>query len=171
MQNVGGGNPGSYLRVCDTLAGGGGLFVRAPSPFVGDLTGTLGSQYDALVFDRGGATQGVPEVFIHGGPNSTTYRPAAPMPLIVDQWHTIFHEFKAQNFALSGLLGGGGADPFEDVLSDVNGIFISMDVSTTTGFESGIDNVFLRAVPEPSSFAMFGISVFTLICCLRRTQS
>ena len=79
-------------------------------------------------------------------------------------------EFKAQNFALSGLLGGVGTDSFEDVISDVDGIFINMDVSTTTGFESGIDNVFLTAVPEPSSFTMIGIGATVLILYRRRMR-
>ncbi|MEQ9411965.1 MAG: hypothetical protein RIK87_29900 [Fuerstiella sp.] len=174
VENIGaGGNPDGFLRVKDTVAQGGGLFLRAPAPLFGDLSGFFGIRYDVFVFDNGSATTVAPEVFIHGGPNNTTYRSLVKAaPVVLNQWYTIMVEFNAAGFRRSGLLGSVGHDSFNEVLSDVHGVFINMDASTSGEFEAGLDNVALQSVLEPATIAMWAVmgGIGFLAHC-RRTKS
>ncbi len=149
------GNPGGFLLAEDEAAGGGGLAVSAPSPFTGNLARFNGIRWDEYVYVRGAGGSRVvrpTNIFIQGGTNGSIYGLADNPLTQIGVWKTRFVGFDPSSFALVQ-----GIDQFDDVITSVSEVWFELDTSTlASGPESGIDNIRLVAVPEPSSILMVG---------------
>lgn len=152
-----GGNPGGFLKVEDTQAGGGGLQISAPASFHGNLTAFKGIQWDEYLYVRGAGGSRVvsgTDLIIVGGANNSVYRLASNPPTLLGEWHTRFVEFDSAVFRLVS-----GTDTFNEVLESVSDFAFEMDTSSlSSGPESGIDNVGLVAVPEPASVVLVSLA-------------
>ena len=137
-----GGNPDGFLVVEDTQAGGGGLYVSAPSPFLGDL-----STYDAIAWDEylydcpnGNGLRTIP--FLMGLDSTEYWRADWEAPgLLVDSWVSRSMCLNESAWVLAP--NSRGQASFESVLHNVIMFGFSMDHSTLCNDEAGIDNVML----------------------------
>ncbi len=145
------GNPGESMQATDSEEGGGPLLARAPASYEGDLSGFLGISWDEFIVDMGSVTRLSTSVWIRGN-DGTTFRTDQTLgPL--DVWNTKFYEFEASSWILES-----GAASFEDVIADVEGLFVQMDVQGISGpgIESYVDNVTLVDNPVPTFETSWG---------------
>ena len=150
-----GGNPGGFMCVTDTTSGGWLRVEYTPSRF--DLTNYHAIQWDEFVYDNGPKTIiGTGAVLF--GSDGTIYEQNVPL-LSLNTWVTRSVSFESEwTLVRSGSMNF----TFEQVLQDA-GIGFTLDTSTTIrNRESGVDNLSLLLVPEPSSFglAMIGLLRF-----------
>ena len=165
-----GGNPNGFMVATDTLATGGPLLSHGPSPFLGDLSIYGGLQWDEYVYNNGIFTNGGTFVRLRGV-DGTIYDSDNAF-LSRESWNTKSVLFDD----LSGWTLKSGSSGFEDVVSNVDALFLSMDTSTLAdgNRESGIDNIgFLPGssagvVPEPSTVAMLGMGIAGMFGLKRR---
>jgi hypothetical protein len=156
-----GGNPNGYMLTTDTMAAGGSLLALAPSTLTGNLLAYSGLQWDEFVFSNHGTTTVSTSVLIRGA-DGTVYqsdRSLGPIAL----WNT-----KSASFLDSSdwILKSGSAS-FNDVLANVDALFLSLDTSTlgNGNRESGIDNIGLlerqvtNVVPEPATMGLMGMGL------------
>jgi hypothetical protein len=163
VQNTGG-NPGGFALTTDTVAAGGGLLARAPAPLTGDLSIYDGLQWDEFVYDNGDTTTVGTSVILQGS-DGTQYQSDRTLGP-VGSWNTKSISFLSSSDWI--LKSGTGSASFDDVVSDLNGLFLSLDTSTSGhgNKESGIDNVVLLdrpttggVVPEPATMSLLGIGI------------
>lgn len=142
-----GGNPGGFIAVDDTVAGGGGLYLSAPPEFTGDL-----SIYAAILWDENlehtSPPPGTPSYPILVGADGTRYRPISRVPIPLEAWRARGVRLEAQHWELVF-----GTASFEDVLANVAELWMDVDCNAQYGREVGLDNIRLsttEAPPEPS---------------------
>lgn len=143
-----------HMVVYDTVSGGGGLTVRAPEYFLGDMTRFAGIQWDEYLYDSPLYSTSM----TLRGANGTRYQTANNMATRAGVWRTRSITFDPGNWTR---LSGTGS--FESVLEDVQGLFIQMDVSWNPK-EAAVDNIGfitkpLPATPEPATMLLFGIGI------------
>ena len=179
------GNPGGFARFLDVKSNPAS-FLESPAGFTGDLTGFAGQtfSYEHRLFSEGTPVSSIGPyvivltagdvndlnsfVYIQPGPNpgeadtgwvtvSTTLN-SANFQSIVDVDLGIF-DADADGLTASGFGISNGGMTFEQVLADVESIFISFELVDNDGTQNtesaGVDNVNL--VPEPSSLALLGL--------------
>jgi hypothetical protein len=137
-----GGNPDGYLRGSETSPQGGTGYYIAPSSWGGDWTSYIGGtlSYDLKVFSGTSyyaVTDG--DIRIYSGSSYAYWN--SPVSLYSATWANHQVGLNAANFA--------GAD-FNTVMSSVTALWIRGELITGSEAE-GLDNVNLRAVPEPST--------------------
>ena len=155
-----GGNPDGFMQVTD-LAGGGGLFAQAPAELSGDLSGYGGISWDEFVFNNSANVTSRTAILIIGG--DTAYNSGFfDTPTQIEVWTDRFVSFQTSEWTLESSPSiFTGTSPFNDVIKSVDALLISMDTSVSVGNrESGIDNVRLKAIPEPS---FLGLMYCTLL--------
>ncbi len=142
-----GGNPGFCLAATDAQPDGAPLLARAPTPFVGDLTGFEAIQWDEFVLDYGSATV-LPTSILLLGPAGTIWSSSGALET-VGSWN-----MRVVPFVETSWVHRSGSGSFADVLANVEALFISMDTSYLdhSALESMVDNVTLipsEATPAP----------------------
>jgi hypothetical protein len=166
--NTGFGNPGGSMFTTDTDSSSGGLFVLAPSILSGDLSIYNGIQWDEYVPERASTTIAT---FIRLlGVDGTIYESDRTIELL-STWNTKFVSFDEPNSWT--LATGSGNATFEDVISGVDSLYISLDTSTQSvgGIESWVDNVTVSSVPLPAALYLFGSGLLGLVGIARRKKT
>jgi hypothetical protein len=142
-----GGAPGGYMRVEDTMAGGGGLYALAPPEFTGDL-----SAYTGIAWDESLATCSPPPLLpsypILVGADGTQYRPRDLSATPTAVWRHRLVPFVETAWEL---VSGTGTASFAGVLVNVTQLLMNGDCNTQCTVEVGIDNVRLATAPIPSA--------------------
>ncbi len=142
---------------------------RYAGTFTGDLSSLLGLSWDEFLPSSSVIRT---SMFLLGGTNNTVYHGTTADQSVVttNSWENRLVPF---DFS-SGLWSlNTGIDSFENVLSNVTGLFIQMDV-TTSNFgslpESSVDNVALLngtpnppPIPEPATILLFGTGLVGLL--------
>ena len=153
----------AFMYATDTVAGGGGLLAQAPS-LSGDLSYLDSMTWDEFVYDHGSKTVISTNIMIHG---SDTWYQSSDVLGAVSVWNSKAVDF---NNATEWSISGGGSASFIDVISNADGVFISMDTSNWSGtnwYESRIDNVVINGtsapVPEPTTMLLFGTGLAGLV--------
>jgi len=169
-----GGNPGGFMVATDTAAVGGPLLSRGPSIFSGSLGSLYGGlQWDEFVYNNGGAFTSISTFARLQGTDGTIYDSSSTLGPI-GLWNTKSVLFDDP----SGWILKSGVSNFEDVVSNVDALFLSMDTSTLAdgNRESGIDNIgFLPSssagvVPEPSTIALLGVGMAGMFGLRKRRE-
>ena len=162
------GNPGSSMVATDSVGGGGGLFAQAPVAFTGDLSSFSGISWDEYLPSNSIGRTSISLL----GANNTVYSgtTADQNNVTVNSWVSRFISFDeaSGNWSLST-----GSDSFEELIGNVNGLYIQMDV-TTSDFdplpEAIVDNISLAPVPIPSTFILFGSGVIGFMSYNKRRR-
>ena len=144
-----GGNPGGFMSVSDTAAGGR-LLARSPG-FSGDLSFLESIQWDEYVYNIPNTIKGT-NIFIRGI-DGTLWESDRSF-LSFETWITKSVSF---NDPLEWTLVSGTAS-FDSVVANANGLFINMGTTTNVvGPESRVDNIkiYSAIVPEPISSILF----------------
>jgi hypothetical protein len=146
----------AFMYATDTVAGGGGLLAQAPG-LSGDLSYLDGMIWDEFVYNHGSTTVASTYIIIDG--SDTRYQSSNILGA-VGVWNSKAVDF---NDATAWSIAGGGSASFTDVISNADGVFISMDTSNWSGtnwYESRIDNVVVNGtsapVPVPATILLFG---------------
>lgn len=151
-----GGNPGGALRSEDVSDWN---FFAAPSAFLGDQGGTLGS---SLSFDTySSLIDGTyPAAVLNSGTTTLyAFSLAAPGAL----WTSVSIPLVGASWSLSSDLGGAPVTDAQlgSVLSSLTGLYIEAD--WFVGDEiTGLDNVRLDPVPEPAALAALALGLAAL---------
>lgn len=143
-----GGNPGGYARFED--ASGDATFIIAPSNFLGDWTNVGVLTYDHRVIDPGdnAVFDDLHQVDISGpGGAASWFGSTSPGPT---GWLTISVPIKESLWTITS---GSWADLLPNVTFLDNRIELVTNKGGSKPEISGIDNVCLSTVPEPSSSA------------------
>jgi hypothetical protein len=132
---------------------GGLLLAQAPAAFTGDLSGFPGISWDEFLPS---SSVGRTRVALLG-PADTVYRGVTPDQAVVsvNTWEERFVPFDSSSGLWSLVTG---TESFENVISNVEALFIDMDV-TTSNFgssspEARVDNVMLSYEPIPAPGAL-----------------
>ncbi|MBU1053289.1 MAG: PEP-CTERM sorting domain-containing protein [Proteobacteria bacterium] len=149
----------AFMYATDTAAGGG-LLAQAPG-LSGDLRYLDSMTWDEFVYDHSYHT--VISTYIMIKSLDTWYQSSNVLGA-VGGWNSKAVDFNnANEWAISG---GGGSASFIDVISNADGVFISMDTSNWSGdnwYESRIDNVVINGtsapVPVPATMLLFGTGI------------
>jgi len=156
------GNPGGAMVAFDTVGAGGGLFASAPAQFTGDLSSFTGIGWDEFL---PAAAIGRTSIALQGGSAGTVFTgvTADQATIVTGNWESRSIPF---DFGSGLWILESGSDSFDNVLQSVTGLYIQMDV-TTANFgslpEASVDNVFLSAVPEPTSAFLLGTAVVGML--------
>jgi len=152
-----GGNPGGYVRVDDTAAGVG-IFLFAPSKFLGDLSafdgGTLSFDQNLLVAPNVENDQFYGFVHLVSGVNSSLdgfvdLIPVSPPPPGWNSW----------SIPMTATAWGKTQSEWDQLLADVDVIRVFMEAGANAD-ASGFDN--FSIVPEPSTALLFAFSLIGL---------
>ncbi|MCF7956812.1 MAG: PEP-CTERM sorting domain-containing protein [Phycisphaerae bacterium] len=149
------GNPGNSLLATDTMSGGGNIFVKAPSTYLGDLSSFSGISWDEYL--PGNALKRT-VIVIQGGENNTLFTGVASGQSVVNTgtWQNRFipYTFSSTHWFWKS---GGGTDSFEEVIKDMKGLYIQLDVtqSANGNIEARVDNIIL--VPEPGTLSFIAL--------------
>ncbi|MBU0966271.1 MAG: PEP-CTERM sorting domain-containing protein [Proteobacteria bacterium] len=152
----------AFMYATDTVAGGS-LLAQAPG-LSGDLSYLDSMIWDEFVYDHGSNTVISTYIMIHG---SDTWYQSSNVLGAVGVWNSKAVDF---NDATAWSIAGGGSASFTDVISNADGLFISMDTSNWSGtnwYESRIDNVVVNGtsapVPVPATMLLFGTGLAGLV--------
>lgn len=158
-----GGNPGGYVRFVD--ASSASTYISAPNKFLGDYA-TLGLEntgvitFDHKIFDSTEVVKYGPyRVYLFGN-NGVEATWTGPEPVVTDgktPWVTV----TAPLIQSDGWQVTGGT--WSELMQDVTGLRIQMGIVDNRGGGTdveGIDNVFLKTVPEPTGMTLAGVSLF-----------
>ena len=158
---------GSLLRGETTGSGNDWRFFSAPSLFLGDQSGALGTSltYDTKTDNADGARY--PAVILRSG-STFLFAVAAPpqaswtamsLPLVGASWSTNYQGTDGVSDALLG-----------SVLGSLDGLYIDADWYSLPTERAWLDNVDLRSspVPEPAALAPLGVGTLAMLARLRR---
>jgi hypothetical protein len=161
------GNPGGFLLFDDSTSDAGVSYVVAPAKFLGNYYGLGLAQAGVLSFDHKifssgtGDTYDKYQVKLTGGTGGDiTALWTGPLPTITNfttDWETVNVPL---NFPNNWKVTGGS---FGDLLKNVTGMDIRIELvdndhpNASRKDIEGIDNVFLRSVPEPGSLTLAGV--------------
>jgi hypothetical protein len=153
-----GGNPGGFVRGIDQTVGGV-WYWQAPAKFLGDKSLSFG---ETLSFDlrmRGsGPLFDSPDVSLAGG-GLTLHLDLSPVPQDL-AWTTYTVNLDQSDNWRVGTLAGSIATEidFRQVLGSLNSLRIRGEF--ITGSDNGdLDNVIMTVVPEPATYALFGLGL------------
>ncbi len=143
------GNPGGYLLLTDTAAGGSGGSVLAPAAFLGDLTRFASLTWDLLA---PAAALADAQVTISGPGGTFTFNSGlAPNPAVWDARSAPLLAPAWNQFS--------GTGTFDQTLANVTSLRFFLEVAQSQGLEAGLDNVELIPVPEPGALLLLGCAL------------
>lgn len=161
-----GGNGSGFINTTDINSND--MVLHAPTVALGNWTQYLGGilSFDALnVSHQNADWNGFGEITITSGADSITLdiQPNLNQPPNDGQWHTFSTE-------LSTAVWG---NQLASILTNVTSLTIKTEDHVSGSFpdeQVGFDNFSVTAVPEPSSFALFGAGLGALSLVARRRQ-
>lgn len=149
---AGSGNPGGGVQATDIGAGGGWWFV-APTAWSGDWSGYLGGAISFDVFTTPGTSTdpnpsfwAVVLLLADGGRLRALQDAGAQQ----NQWTSVEIELDAANFTLTE----SSYSTFDEALTHVTGLVIPGDFVYQQQDLTRLDNVRVRAAPEPATWAL-----------------
>jgi hypothetical protein len=169
-----GGNPGGHAFINDATVGGVTYFA-APASFLGNASAALGTalSFDLMQMYPGGANQFNDEDVVLRGAGLTIAFDLAANPGN-GSWTSYAVPLTATGWHLNTLAGAAvSTEQFAAVLGDLTALQIRAEYQT--GADVGrLDNVVLQtaivgAIPEPSTYALFGVGLAAL-AWVRRMQ-
>lgn len=141
-----GGNPGGYLQMVDTLAGGAGGLVEAPSQYHGDLSGFTSVSWDS----RSPITANNIRFIVRGSASTYVYNPGTA-GLLANTWQS----WTANLDGGTGWTQISGSADFMTMLKSVTLFAFTLEIATTIGNEASLDNVKLNPkVQQPSAIPL-----------------
>lgn len=165
-----GGNPDGFIRGTDQTVGGV-WYWQAPAKFLGDKSLSFG---ETLSFDlrmRGsGPLFNSPDVSLSGG-GLTLHLDLSPVPQDL-AWTTYTVTLdQSDGWRVATLTGSIATEiDFRQVLGNVSSLRIRGEY--ITGPDNGdLDNVIMTAVPEPDTYALFGLGLGIVAWGIRRRRT
>lgn len=163
-----GGNPGGYARNVDQGPTGGD--IMAPPSWLGDWSGYEGGQlsWDFRLFSPGpndGRPFGPPMATLTG-PGGTAVFTSATVPTVAAGWYATSVPMHAASWTVTGGSWAG-------VLADVTEFKLQIEAVFSTGLPgevTGIDNVLLSPVPEPSQTLLLALGLGLCGAAIHRRQ-
>lgn len=156
MFNPIGGNPGGFISAQD-LARGDVVYFDAPAKFLGDQSAVFGNgflQFDLQLDPKGGGIFFTHDVFLSDGVSDLFARVVFPAPPMPPEWMTYSVGFGSGIWRVNSGAGPLATDTeLLGVLSNLTALQIRGEFSVQRDI-TGLDNVFLVAVPEPSILAL-----------------
>ena len=161
-----GGNPAGFISRTDIASNW--LMFSAPAKFLGDLSAFYGGTLAYDLRDSPIGTTVYPGVVLVGGSATLFYDTAPPG----SAWTNRTIPLSPTGWRLNDYRNGSAPSPAEmmSVLSSVSAIYIDADW-TLNNDVTGLDNVSLTTIPEPSSLSLLGISAISLLVFARRRRA
>jgi Laminin B (Domain IV)/PEP-CTERM motif len=168
-----GGNPGGHVFINDATVGGVTYFA-APASFLGNASAALGTtlSFDLMQVFPGSANQFNDEDVVLRGAGLTIAFDLAANPGN-GSWTSYAVPLTAAGWHLNTLAGAAvTAEQFAAVIGDLTALQIRAEYQTGTDV-GRLDNVVLQstlvgAIPEPSTYALFGVGLAALAWARRR---
>ncbi|MGZ0078024.1 laminin B domain-containing protein [Methylomonas sp. YC3] len=153
----GGGNPGNYLAATDPDSGD--FTFSAPAAFLGSQLGATGLSYD-LTYRDGDVNWQTTDVMLVGNGQRLLWK-RDPNIVPDSSWTHISLTFAPSSEWRLGSTGGvfASQSDFQNVLSNLSGLYIHGEFTNGIIETAGLDNVVLQTVPLPGAFWLFGVGV------------
>jgi len=163
-----GGNPGGYIQFDDSVhTNQVGAFIHAPAKFLGDWLslGVSELSYDSNIFRIGAINiVGRHVVNLSGPGGDATWLGPAPDP--ATPWKLITVPVDEASWTVN-------TGSWNAILSNVSDLSLFMELYNNTmppGDLTGVDNISLNAVPEPSSAVLIGSSLLGILCMVAKRR-
>lgn len=151
---VGGGNPGNYISTADP--DNGDYTYSAPATFLGNQANATGLSYD-LIYLAGAIDWQTTDVMLVGNGQRLLWK-SSPNIIPTSSWSHINLYFTPSSEWRVASVNGAFADnsDFQNVLSNLSGLYIHGEYTAGPYEISGVDNITLATVPLPAAFWLFG---------------
>jgi len=146
------GNPGHAMVATDHGATGGALLAQAPAVISGDLSSWPSVSWDEWLPDGSIIRTSVSVL----GPDGTVYQGETPDQGVIstESWQERFIPFDFGS-GLWSIRDGTGSASFDEVITNVVGFYIHMDVTPGQSTEASVDNVIF--LPEPATVSLLAL--------------